>query len=83
MRRFSGLRFISKLKDKFFDKLPLTKTLCKMSIENKLIKTPKYSYYKKKFEKDGSDAKAKRFDKLKSQARIDRVNELAKNMNEK
>ena len=54
-----------------------------MSIENKLIKTPKYSYYKKKFEKDGSDAKAKRFDKLKSQARIDRVNELAKNMNEK
>jgi hypothetical protein len=78
LRRFSGLVCISKLKDKFFDTLPITKTLCKMNIENKLIKTPKYSYYKKTFEIDGGDNKAKRFDKLKSQARIERVNELAK-----
>ena len=83
LRRFVGLRCISKLKDKFFDTLPITKTLCKMNIENKLIKTPKYSYYKKTFEIDGGDNKAKRLDKLKSQARIERVNELAKKQNEK
>ena len=70
--RFPDFKYLAKITDRFFNTLPLVKTLCKMTVENKLIKNDKYSYYKKSFVKIGNDNKVKQFEKLISETRVER-----------
>ena len=74
--RFPKIEFLAKITDRYFDTLPYQKILCKMTVENKLIKNDKYSYYKKSFVKIGNERQVKQFEKLISQTKIERISKI-------